>query len=183
MRAKRLTPMPSVFCLCLCLCFWYCDKVWPSIHNLTAWKLDIDQIRLLIMLCAFSGFGVISRLPMGIFRILKRPNHLEMVGLFQDFGQSRNGPRAFSGFWNSPAPFRILRLPRTFLRLPKGIFTIEALYYWPLIENHTMGIQRYHFDLLRWPLLGVLSPPPMHCLNFVHISKIALIIIILIIFL
>ena len=51
-----------------------------------------------------------------------------------------------------------LRLPRTFLRLPKGIFTIEALYYWPLIGNHTMRIQRYHFDLLRWPLLGVLSP-------------------------
>jgi len=22
-----------------------------------------------------------------------------------------------------------------------------------------MEIQRYHFDLLRWPLLGVLSPP------------------------
>ena len=81
------------------------------------------------VLRAFSGFGAISRLPMGIFRILKRPNHLEMVGPFQDFGQSRDGPRAFSRFWNGPARFRILRLPRTFLRLPKGIFTIEALYY------------------------------------------------------
>ena len=89
------------------------------------------------MLRTFSGFGAISRLPMGIFRIL-----------------------AIS-------------------RWAKGVFTIEALYYWPLIGNHTMGIQRYHFDLLRWPILGVLSP---HCLNFVHISKIAFIIIILIIF-
>ena len=53
-----------------------------------------------IMLRAFSGFWAISRLPMGIFRILKRPSHLEMVGPFQDFGQSRDGPRAFSGFWN-----------------------------------------------------------------------------------
>jgi len=131
------------------------------------------------MLRAFSGFGAILRLPMGIFRILKRPNHLEMVGPFQDFWQSRDGPRAFSGFWNSPARFTILTLPRTFLRLPKGIFTIEALYYWPLIGNHTMWIQRYHFDLLRWPILGVLSP---HCLNFVHISTIAFIIIIVIIF-
>jgi len=104
----------------------------------------------------------------GHFQDLKRPNHLEMVGPFQDFGQSRDGPRAFSRFWNGPVRFRILRLPRTFLRLPKGIFTIEALYYWPLIGNHTMGIQRYHFDLLRWPILGVLSP---HCLNFVHISR------------
>ena len=52
----------------------------------------------MIMLRAFSGFGAISRLPMGIFRTLKRPNHLEMVGPFQDFGQSRDGPRAFSGF-------------------------------------------------------------------------------------
>jgi len=43
-----------------------------------------------------------------------------------------------------------------------------------------MGIQHYYFDLLRWPLFGVLSPP--HCLNFVHISKIAFIIIILTIF-
>jgi len=51
------------------------------------------------MLRAFSRFGAILRLPMGIFRILKRPNHLEMVGPFQDFEQSRDGPRAFSGFW------------------------------------------------------------------------------------
>ena len=42
------------------------------------------------MLRTFSGFGAISRLPMGIFRILKRSNHLEMVGPFQDFGQSRD---------------------------------------------------------------------------------------------
>ena len=34
----------------------------------------------------------------GHFQDLKRPNHLEMVGPFQDFGQSRDGPRAFSGF-------------------------------------------------------------------------------------
>jgi len=78
---------------------------------------------------------------------------------FWAISRGANLPRAFSGFWNGPARFRILRLPRTFLRLPKGIFTIEALYYWPLIGNHTMGIQRYHFDLLRWPILGVLTPP------------------------
>jgi len=36
------------------------------------------------VLRAFSGFGAISRWAMGVFRILKRPNHLEMVGPLQD---------------------------------------------------------------------------------------------------
>jgi len=41
-------------------------------------------ISVVCMLRAFSGFGAISRWAMGVFRILKWPNHLEMVGPFQD---------------------------------------------------------------------------------------------------
>ena len=63
----------------------------------------------MIMLRAFSGFGAISRLPMGIFRILKRPNHLEMVGPFQDFGNLEMGQGRFqdSEYWWASLHFYI----------------------------------------------------------------------------
>jgi len=47
---------------------------------------------------AVSGFGEISRWAKGVFRILKRPS-----------------------------PFQDLQIARTFLRLPKGIFTMKPL--------------------------------------------------------
>ena len=45
----------------------------------------------IILLRAFSGFGAISRLPMGIFRILKWPNPFQDLEIAQDIFEIAQG--------------------------------------------------------------------------------------------